>query len=208
MAGKRSNAQAGFSVVEMVLTMVIMLIIMGVVMSLFSRSFSTKARESSRTDALTAAQAALNVMSREIANSGYGTVSNGLMNDSRNDLLHYVSNHVNTNDNLLQPGEDVTYYFEPESESILRYDENGEGPGAPLTSIIINRISRVDYEYFNYVGVNPVPTVTAVPTANTGRVRIRLTVNMQDIVGQVDNDSVVLSSDVTLRNAGYMLKNY
>jgi type II secretory pathway pseudopilin PulG len=208
MGGKRSNPEAGFSVVEMIVTMLILLVIMGAAMSLFSRSLSTKARESSRTDALTAAQAALNVMSREIANSGYGTVTNGLMNDSRNDLLHYVTNHVNTNDNLLQPGENVTYYFEPSTQSILRYDANGDGPGVPLTSIIINRISRVEYDYYNYVGVNPLPTITAAPTVNTGRVRIRLTINMQQIIGQVNPDSVVLSSDVTLRNAGYMLKNY
>jgi type II secretory pathway pseudopilin PulG len=208
MGGKRSNSEAGFSVVEMILTMIIMLVIMGVVMSLFARSLNTKSRESSRTDALTAAQAALNVMSREIANSGYGTVTNGLMADSTRDLLHFVSNHVNTNDNLLQPGENVTYYFEPSTESILRYDANGQGAGSPLTSIIINRISRVDYEYFNYIGANPLPTVTNVPTVNTGRVRIKLTVNMEHIIGQVNPDAVVLSSDVTLRNSGYMLKNY
>jgi hypothetical protein len=35
-----------------------------------------------------------------------------------------------------------------------------------------------------------------------------LTIKMEDVVGQVKNDSVVLTSDVTLRNSGYMLKNY
>lgn len=208
MAGKSTNREAGFSVVEMIITMVIMLIIVGIVSTLFSRSLNTKTRESSRTDALTAAQAALNVMSREIANSGYGTVTNGLMPDSTDDQVHFVSNHVNTNDNLLQPGENVTYYFEPTTQSILRYDANGEGPGMPMTSIIINRISRVDYEYFNYALANPLPTVTNAPTADTGRVRIRLTVNMEQVVGQVNPDAVVLTSDVTLRNSTYMLKNY
>jgi type II secretory pathway pseudopilin PulG len=208
MAAKKSNLEAGFSIVELIITMVIMLVIVGTVVSLFSRSLNSKARESSRTDALTASQAALNVMSREIANSGYGTITNGLMSDSANDRLHFVSNHVNTNDNLLQPGEDVTYYFEPTTQSILRYDANGEGAGSPLTSIIINRISRVEYEYFNYTGANPLPTVTTFPTADTGRVRIKLTVNMENVVGQVNPDKVVLTSDVTLRNSAYMLNNY
>jgi len=193
----------------MTLTIIIMLIIMGVVTTLFSRSLSTKSRESSRTDALTAAQAALNVMSREIANSGYGVVTNGLMNDSNGTALHYVSNHVNTNDNLLQPGENVTYYWEPGTQSILRHDANGAPGGGPMTSIIINRISNVQFRYFDYVGSNPIPSAaSATPTANTGRVRITLTVNMEDLVGQVQNDRVVLTSDVTLRNSGYMLKNY
>jgi type II secretory pathway pseudopilin PulG len=208
MAGRRPNPEAGFSIVEMMVTMLIMLVVMGLVMGLFTRSLGTKTRESNRTDALTAAQAALNVMSREIANSGYGTVTNGLMSDSTKEFLHFVSNHVNTNDNLLQPGENVIYYFEPSTQSILRYDRNGQGPGSPLTSIIINQISRVEYQYFNYTGVNPLPTVTDFPTADTGRVRIKLTIKMEDVAGQVKNDSVVLTSDVTLRNSSYMLKNY
>lgn len=208
MAAKRSNLEAGFSIVELIITMTIMLVIVGTVVTLFSRSLNTKTRESSRTDALTASQAALNVMSREIANSGYGTTTNGVMSDSVSDRFHFVSNHVNTNDNLLQPGEDVTYYFEPSTQSILRHDANGEGPGTPLTSIIINRISRVEYEYFNYTGANPLPTVTTSPTANTGRVRIKLTVNMEDVIGQVNPDRVVLTTDVTLRNSSYMLNNY
>ena len=208
MTKRSSNREAGFSIIEMMVTMMIMLAVVGLVTTLFSRSLSTKTRESSKTDALTAAQAALNVMSREIANAGYGTVTNGLMPDSDDDQLHFVSNHVNTKDNLLQPGENITYYFEPSTQSILRYDANGDGPGTPMTSIIINRISWVDYEYFNYTLANPLPTVTAVPTANTGRVRITLTVNLEQVIGQVNPDAVVLTSDVTLRNSSYMLKNY
>lgn len=208
MSAKRSKRQSGFSLVELLITMTIMLVIVGTVMTLFSRSLNTKSRESSRTDALTASQAALNVMSREIANSGYGTITNGLMSDSTTEQIHFVSNHVNTNDKLEEPGENVTYYFEPSTQSILRYDANGSGPGSPLTSIIINQISRVDYKYFNYTGSNALPTETDFPTADTGRVRIKLTVNLQRIVGQVNPDSVVLTSDVTLRNSLYMLNNY
>lgn len=208
MAAKRSNLEAGFSIVELLVTLTIMLIIMGTVVTLFSRSLNTRRRESSRTDALTASQAALNVMSREIANAGYGTITNGVMSDSTNDRFHFVSNHVNTNDNFLQPGEDVTYYFEPATQSILRHDANGQGGGVPLTSIIINQISRVEYEYFNYTGSNPLPTVTTFPTADTGRVRIRLTINLEQVAGQVNPANVVLTSDVTLRNSAYMLNNY
>lgn len=208
MVRKSSKKEAGFSIVELIVTMTIMLIIVGLVVTLFSRSLNTKSRESNKTDALTAAQAALNVMSREIANSGYGTVTNGLMADSTDKQLHFVSNHVNTNDNLLQTGENVTYYFEPATQSILRYDKNGDGPGVATTSIIINRISRVDYDYFNYTLADPLPTVTTAPTANTGRVRITLTVNLEEVFGQVNPSAVVLTSDVTLRNSDYMLRNY
>jgi type II secretory pathway pseudopilin PulG len=209
MSVKKLDAQAGFSIAEMLVTMMIMLAVMGLVTTLFSRSLNTRSRESSKTDALTAAQAALNVMSREIANSGYSLVTNGMMNDSTDTILHYNANYVNTNEVLTDPGEDVTYFFEPATQSILRHDANGGGPGVPLTSIIINRISSVRYEYFDYVGANPLPSAAlCAPTANTGRVRIRLTVNLERVIGQVNPDAVVLTSDVTLRNADYMLKNY
>lgn len=206
---KNNKTQAGFSIAEMLVTMLIMLTIMALVTTLFSRSLNSKSRESSRTDALTAAQAALNVMSREIANSGYSLVTNGLMSDSTDTLLHYNANYVNTNEVLTDPGEDVTYYFEPGTQSILRYDRNGGGPGVGASSIIINRISSVRFQYFDYSGSNPTPVgPLAAPTANTGRVRIFLTVSMERVVGQVNPDAVVLTSDVTLRNADYMLKNY
>ncbi|HJS52344.1 MAG TPA: hypothetical protein VJ781_10630 [Pyrinomonadaceae bacterium] len=209
MAVKEKNTETGFSVIEMVITMTIMLLVMGLVTTMFSRSLSTRARESSRTDALTATQAALNVMSREIANSGYALVSNGLMNGSNAQLLRYNSNHVNTNDLLNDPGENVTYYWEPATQSILRHDANGLGPGTPQTSVIINRISSVQFQYFDYFGANPIPTgPNATPTANTGRVRITLTVNLENVINQVNPDAVVLTSDVTLRNSDYMLKNY
>lgn len=208
MSVKKAKSAAGFSIAEMLITMVIMLVIMGLVTTLFSRSLNTKARESSQTDAQTAAQAALNVMSREIANSGYGVTSNGLLNDSTPTRLHFVTNHVNTNDNLNQPGENVTYYHEPSTQSILRYDAHGNSDGSALTSIIINRISSVNFDYYSYSLSDPIGTTSANPTANTGRVRITLTINMEEVTGQVREDKVMLTSDVVLRNSDYMLKNY
>jgi hypothetical protein len=103
-------------------------------------------------------------------------------------------------------GEDVTYFFEPVTQSILRYDKN---LGGGQTSIIINRISNVKFDYFDYSGSNPIPTgPNAAPTFNTGRVRITLTVSLDRVQGQVNPNSVVLTSDVTLRNSDYMLRNY
>jgi len=215
MSVNKAKTESGFSIVELIVTMFIMLAIMGLVMTLYARSLSTKTRESARTDALTAAQAALNVMSREVANSGYGVITNGLMNDSNRDLVHFVSNHVNTNSDLLQPGENVTYFFEPGAQSILRHDANGivnpDGTTSPQTSIIINRISSVQFRYFDYTGASPLPNPIGgsdTPTANTGRVRITLTVNMENLINQVQNDRVRLTSEVALRNSRYMLRNY
>jgi prepilin-type N-terminal cleavage/methylation domain-containing protein len=205
----QDKSQAGFSIAEMMVTILIMLVVMGAVSSLFSRSFSTRTRESSKTDALTAAQAALNVMSREIGNSGYGLITNGLATDSGAAQLHFVSNIRNTDELINAPGEDVTYFFEPATRSILRHDRNANGLNNPETSIIINQISNVQFQYFDYLGSNALPTgPNNVPTFNTGRVRITLTVNLENVINQVNPDRVILTSDVTLRNADYMLRQY
>lgn len=207
MNTKRNNL--GFTLVEMLIAMTVLLLVLGLVASLFSRSLSIRQRESSRTDALTSAQAALNVISREIANSGYGLINNGIViSDSNQQKFHFLSNIKNTNSITTDSGEDVTYFFDSTTSSILRYDANGNGAGSPQTSIIINRISNVNFLYFDYTGSNSAPTSSFTPTINTGRVRVTITVSLEDVQGQPKNQSVVLTSDVTLRNSDYMLQNY
>jgi prepilin-type N-terminal cleavage/methylation domain-containing protein len=209
---QRPDTEKGFSLIELIIAMTIMLAVLAAAFSLFGRSLSTRQRESSRTDALTAAQAALNVISREIANSGYGLVGNGIVSgDSNLQQLHIFSNVVNTNSVLTDPGENITYFYEPSTQSILRYDANQDGPGVGVTSIIINRVSSIEFEYFNYAGANPVPVQVNPPTGSkltTGRIRVKVTVTMERIVGQVNPYDVVLTSDVTLRNSDYMLQQY
>jgi type II secretory pathway pseudopilin PulG len=215
---KRYNlrSKGGFSILELMLSMTIILIVLGLVMTLFGRSLGTRQRESSRTDALTAAQAALNVISRELANSGYGlkisasgTADNGLVGvDSDASKLHFRANVVNNNIVLTDPGEDITYYFDPTTQSILRYDRNALGVGVPQTSTVINRISSLSFQYFNYTGANPVPTVVTSPTLQTGRIRVTVRVILEQVTGQANPQNVELVSDVTLRNSEYMLQQY
>lgn len=206
---KLSRNEKGFSIAELLVAMTIMLIALGLVMTLFGRSLTTRARESSRTDALTAAQAALNVMSREIANTGYGLTGNGIVYaDCTSNRLHIISNVTNTNAFVTDPGENLTYFFEPTSRSILRYDANGGGVGVPQTSVLINRVSTVAFEYYDYTGASSSGVAVNPPTVNTGRIRITLTVSLENVQNQVNPQSVVLVSDVTLRNSPYMLHQY
>jgi len=201
--------ESGFSIVELLIAVTVMMVVLGLVGSLFSKSLGVRQRESSRTDALTSAQAALNVISREIANAGYGLTDNGIvLADSNNQKLHFLSNVNNNNEVLTNRYEDVTYFFDPVTSSILRHDANGAGTGSPQTSIIINRISSVNFRYFNYSGSNSAATESNTPTAQTGRIRVTLTVSLENVQGQPSGQSVVLVSDVTLRNSDYMLQNY
>ena len=211
MKNRRIDKKAsGFSIIELLIAMTIMLVVLSLAAGLLSKSLSTRSRESSRTDALTATQAALNVISREVANSGYGLKGNGIVlgivpgADSNNKKLHFLSNVTNTNWVTTDPGENITYFYDPGTKSILRYDANVGG-----TSIIINRISDLDFKYYDYVGSVSTPPVGSVtPTENTARIKVTITVMLENVQGQPKDQKVVLTSDVTLRNSDYMLRQY
>ena len=228
---KAKKQQAGFSLIELAVAMVIMLTLLGIVSNVMSRTLGIRARESRRTDALTAAQAAMNVISREVANTGFGIYdgdstllsSNGIiLADSDANKIHIRSNFLNAGPRTApagstvistnQPGENVTYFFDDDTDSIVRYDpfgiETSPGVYGPQTSVVVNKISNVVFEYYNYSGASSTPTVTNVPTADTGRIRITVSVNMDPVVGQPDNQQVRFSTDVTLRNSNYMLRQY
>lgn len=232
MKKQKAKQQAGFSLIELTVAMVIMLTLLSIVSMVMSRTLGIRARESRRTDALTSAQAALNVISREVANTGFGiydgdnsTLLSGngiILPDSDANRIHIRSNFLNTGPRNPPPGstvtstnqigEDVTYFFDDATKSIVRYDPHGieTSPGVygPQTSVVVNRISNVVFEYYNYSGSSSAPTVTNVPTADTGRIRITVSVNMDPVVGQPDNQQVRFTTDVTLRNSNYMLRQY
>ena len=217
----KKNGQAGFSLLEMMVSMMIMLILMGIVTSLLSQNLGIRARESQRTDALTSAEAALNVMSREIANSGFGIytgtnarlASNGIItSDSNATQIHFRANvynngPANTTSGVLttdDPGEDITYFFDANTNSIVRFDPND----SPQTSVVVNKISSVTFTYFDYSGTSSVGTQTTTPTANTGQVQITVLVKLDPVQGQPNPSDVQFTSAVTLRNSPYMLNQY
>lgn len=221
---RKNKNETGFSIAELMIAMVIMLVLMGIASTLFSKALGVRSRESRKTDALTSAEAALNIMSREIANSGFGlytdpvskAADNGIiLADSDATRIHVRSNKTNTVDysNLPNvgatndPGEDVTYYFDSATNSIVRYDPNAVSP-TPETSAIVNKISNVTFDYFNYAPGVSTATQTTTPTTTTGRVRITVTVQLDHVDGQPDNQTVTFTSDVTLRNSASMLQQY
>jgi prepilin-type N-terminal cleavage/methylation domain-containing protein len=211
MKKNKPKPNAGFSILELIVAMTVILICLGIVSTLIGRAFSVRARESQRTDALTSAQAALNVISREISNAGFGiytgtsnrTASNGIIAaDSNDKRIHFRANIENVGPvggetvvSTNEAGEDITY---------VRYDPNDE----PQTSVVINRISDVTFQYFDYVGTNSTGTAVTVPTNNTGRVRITVKVQLDAVHGQPNPLDVTFTSEVTLRNSKYMLNQY
>lgn len=195
----------GFSIIELIISMTITLVLLGLVTTLFAKSLATIERENRKTEALTSAQAALSMLSREISNSGFGLTSNGIVSsDSGQSKLHFRANIENGDLTTNSPGEDITYYFDSSTDSIVRYDPNN----SPTTTAVINKVSNVTFLYFDYSGSSSTPTQSNTPTNNTGRVRITITVQLDEIQGQPTNQTVAFTSDVTLRNSNYMLNWY
>jgi prepilin-type N-terminal cleavage/methylation domain-containing protein len=201
-AASKKLERGGFTLIELLISMGITLIILGVAVATFSSALGSRERESSKTDAITSAQAALNILTREVGNSGYGLKTNGIVvADSTAKRLHFRANTVNNDSATDDAGEDVTFYYDSASQSVVRYDAN-----LGTTSGIINRVSDVDFFYQNYADDGTVTTGAA--ASNTARITIRLKVILADVRGQPSGQIVIVSSDVTLRNSPYMLGQY
>src|SRR5258705_2966463 len=71
--------EAGFSLPELMVAMTITIMMAGLASTLLAGSFSSRTRENQKTEALADTQRGLNLMTREIANSGYGLTDNGLV---------------------------------------------------------------------------------------------------------------------------------
>jgi prepilin-type N-terminal cleavage/methylation domain-containing protein len=229
---KRKGTQRGFSLIELLIAMTIMLVALGIVSTMLSRALAVRARESRTADALATAQAAISVLSREISNSGFGLyrndgsklASNGIViaesNANRIRVLSNIdhSGGVVTDTDPLAlrmetPGEDVTYFFDATTKSIVRYDAHGveTSPGVygPQTSVVVNQISNVTFQYFDYTGgSSQAAGPNNAPTLDTARVRITVDVELDQVHGQPNTQHVVFASDVTLRNNNYMLTQY
>ena len=210
---KTENTEKGFSLIELLIAMTVMLVLLGLVSTILTGALSTRSRESSKTDALSSSQAALNVISREVANSGYGLDYNGIVTaDSGNQKIRVRANLQNSNNCVTDGGEDVTYFYDSTTRSIVRSERSATTECGQVfqtkTSVVVNRISNIKFQYFDYSATNTAGTLTSVPTANTGRVVITVEVQLQDVMGQPSNQTVSLQSDVTLRNSEYMLNQY
>ena len=110
-------------------------------------------------------------------------------------------------------GEDVTYFFDADTRSIVRYDPHGleTSPGVfeGKTSVVVNRISNVTFKYFDYEGGTSEATgPLTTPNETTARVRIEVDVELDQVYGQRNTEHVTFASDVTFRNNNYMLSQY
>lgn len=220
----RTRPSSGFSLLELVVAMAVTLTLTGLASSLIAGSLRTRARENQRAEALADAQRALYVTSREIANSGFGLSSNGLVEADTGLSSIRVRANLNALENettsnaVSDSDEDVKYllYTSGGSSYVVRLDVN---TGA-RTTILANRVDSLRIRYFaSKVNYTPgdcdivLPSGVAEVTQKSAAqfVVISLCVELPaqgqpGSTGYQPASRVQLISDVALRNAD--LLNY
>jgi prepilin-type N-terminal cleavage/methylation domain-containing protein len=182
----------GFSLLELLIAMTVTLAVMAAATTLLATSLRTRTRENARSNALASAQRALNIMTREIGNSGYGLTDNGVVAlDSDEDSIRVRSN-LNGDTDIGDTDEDVRFTFQ--TDAIVRYENGG------TAGVLASNITALDIDYFDVAG-NPTTPAAA------ERVTIDISVDLPE--GPEQPPSVVrLVSDVALRNAPTTLDQF
>jgi prepilin-type N-terminal cleavage/methylation domain-containing protein len=201
----RANGAAGFSLIELLIAMTVTLILMTAASTLLTSSLGTRTRENRRSDALSDAQRAISMMSREIGNSGYGLIDNGIVvNDSGQTSIRVRANIdsavESANDPLAplatdDPDEDVAYVYQPANEAIVRFDRNTN-----TNTVLARPVNIFRIRYLDVLGVD-----TAIPNAVKIRLSVLITLPASN---NQPASQMQLTSDVALRNAPAVLGRY
>jgi prepilin-type N-terminal cleavage/methylation domain-containing protein len=226
----KTGTSAGFSLLELLIAMVITLALMTAATTLLAQALRIRSRENQKSDALADTQRALNIMSREIANSGFNLTNNGIVEaDSgvnrirvRSNLNRYDYDASVTEDsrnNVEDAGEDITYFINEAdlTKYLARHDRFGNG-----STVLANRIDSMNIHYFDQKVTYTTPPAAAgvaapagqditnvsaaeVSPANAKYIVIAISVTLDAVgnpgaAGYQPPYSVLLCSDVSLRN--------
>ena len=166
MQTNRSQNQSGFSLFELIIAMGITLTIMTLSCSLLAAGFRMRSREDRKSDAIADVQRALNIMTREISNSGLKLPSglaaiagNGIVtSDTDNDELRIVSNLNGMPDpanafvedtDVTDADEDVKFLMYVDADLGQRYIVRYEKNGSNQTTVLANRIDSLVFRYYD-----------------------------------------------------------
>ncbi len=151
-APNTQNPAAGFSLIELLIAMTITLTLLGLTCGLLAGSFNVRARENQKTDALADAQRALNIMTREIANTGFGLSNNGIVDADSNENAIRVRANLNaferqaSSNSVSDRNEDVKYslYTTGDESYIVRLDIGTQNQ----TTVLANRVDNLRIRYY------------------------------------------------------------
>lgn len=213
---KRRGAEAGFTLIELMIALGVTLIIMVVSSRMLAMSLAVRARENQRAEAIADVQRALQTMSREISNAGLGmfpvngTPNNGLVSADSDSLSIRVRSNLNAfcgpnagscDSDTSDPDEDVAFSLISnntggETQKLITRQDVATGAISPLA----NRVDALTFSYLNADG-----TVAATPSA-AARVRMVVTVDLPaigtpSVAGYQPATRTRLTSDAVLRNS-------
>lgn len=158
-----SRNDAGFSLTELLMAMALSLTVMGLGTVLLASSFNVRSREDRKSDAIADVQRALNIMTREISNSGFRLPSglasvsaNGIVAaDTDNQSMRVISNlngmptadPALTDTDVTDTDEDVKFlrYVDGDQEYIVRYERNA----TKQTTVLANRVDSLVFRYYD-----------------------------------------------------------
>lgn len=166
MHTRRVNNEAGFSLIELIISMAITITIMGLASSILAGAFNVRSREDRKSDAIADVQRALNIMTREISNSGLklpgglGAVStNGIVaNDSDSQSIRIVSNLNGMPEaangyaedaDLDDADEDIKFLMYADATLGQRYIVRYEKNATNQTTVLANRVDSLIFRYYD-----------------------------------------------------------
>ncbi|MBX7171306.1 MAG: prepilin-type N-terminal cleavage/methylation domain-containing protein [Pyrinomonadaceae bacterium] len=203
MKKKKGKLEQGYSLIELILAMTLTLVLLSLASLILKGAFNIRAMETQRTNALVISQSVLNLMTREIANSGFGIKDNGLViADSNQQQIHFRANIKNDDSLTKDPGEDITYSFDSSTKTIVRKDRFNNEPN----SIIGSQVKSLTFQYLNYS--NGVLSAGNIPSADTQRVRIGITIELEPNQGNPESQTITLISDTALLNSSRNLNKF
>ncbi|HMJ26540.1 MAG TPA: hypothetical protein VK475_11950 [Pyrinomonadaceae bacterium] len=144
---KMMMGQSGFSLLELVIGMSVTLVIVTIGSALLASSFKVRGRENQKSAGIADVQRALDVMSHEIANAGYGLSTNGIVAGDSGISQIRVRSDLNLSGATSLDGEDIKY--------VLVNDANGSFivrlnlQPTQTTGLIANRIDGLAIYYYD-----------------------------------------------------------
>lgn len=152
--------------IELIMAMTVTLTILTLASTLLAAAFKIRSREDRKSDAIADVQRALNIMTREISNSGLKLPSglpsvstNGVVaGDSNNESIRIVSNLNGMPDSangyfedsdVTDSDEDIKFLMYVDNDLSQRYIVRYEKNGSNQTTVLANRIDSLVFRYYD-----------------------------------------------------------
>ncbi|HEX2269818.1 MAG TPA: hypothetical protein VHH35_09795 [Pyrinomonadaceae bacterium] len=226
-----TKSNAGFSLIELLMALTLTITVMGIASVLLAQALNIRTRTNANGDALADAQRALNIMSREISNSGFNLTGNGIVDgDTGTDANGNSVIRIRSNGNRFEEtasanarngigvagedaGEDVKFFIHKASNTNLlaRHDEYAKAGGS--VTVLSNRLDSLHMHYYgqrvsyNTAGCDITGASAPEVTPSAAKyVIIAVCVQLEQVgspgtPGFQPAKSVLLVSDVALRNS-------